>query len=95
MNKRIKKKLVKTFNSVHGANYDEYPYSTYTNHELIQIVSAIREFYIDKPCFADNPRRIRGMNKLEYKDWLIQNDPEDVNYYLAVGLTWKEMYGLV
>lgn len=45
--------------------------------------------------FADNPRRIRGMNKLEYKDWLIKNDPEDVNFYLSGGLTWKEMYGLV
>lgn len=46
--------------------------------------------------FADNHRRVGGgMTKLEYKDWLIKNDPEDVNFYLSGGLTWKEMYGLV
>ena len=95
MKKRIKKKLFKTFNSVPGANYDEYPYGTYTSHKLIDIVGAIREFYNDKPCFADNHRRVGGMTKLEYKDWLIQNDPEDVNYCLEAGLTWKEMCGLV
>ena len=36
-----------------------------------------------------------GLKKLEHKDWLIKNDPEDVKYYLALGLTWKKMYGLV
>lgn len=93
MKKRIKKKLIKTFNSVPGPNYDEYPH--YTKYELIQTVSAIKSFYNGKPMFADNPRRVRGMTKLEYKDWLIKNDPEDVKYYLATGLTWKEMCGLV